>query len=78
MILRRSGVTEVNTLMFLMAPVTAVWGALMFGEHFGVQTAAGLVAGLAAVAVVRARPGAVASSAGRRDATLPSVSATRR
>ncbi|MFC8571213.1 DMT family transporter [Streptomyces sp. NPDC057245] len=80
LILRRSGVTEVNTLMFLMAPVTAVWGALMFGEHFGVQTAVGLVVGLAAVAVVRhrARPGVVASSAGRRDATVPSVSATRR
>src|ERR1041384_7850922 len=45
-------VTEVNTLMFLMAPVTAVWGALMFGEPFGVQTAVGLGAGLAAVVVV--------------------------
>ncbi|MFJ7074554.1 DMT family transporter [Streptomyces sp. NPDC098781] len=51
-ILRRSGVTAVNTLMFLMAPVTAVWGALMFGEPFGVQTALGLVVGLVAVAVV--------------------------
>ncbi|OSC68656.1 EamA family transporter [Streptomyces sp. 4F] len=53
LLLRRSGLTEVNTLMFLMAPVTAVWGALMFGEHFGVQTAIGLVVGLAAVVVVR-------------------------
>ncbi|MBZ6107249.1 DMT family transporter [Streptomyces olivaceus] len=86
LILRRSGVTEVNTLMFLMAPVTAVWGALMFGEHFGVQTAVGLVVGLAAVAVVRrgARSGVVASSGavappgGRRDAPVPSASATRR
>ncbi|MFE1802300.1 DMT family transporter [Streptomyces sp. NPDC059517] len=52
LILRRSGVTEVNTLMFLMAPVTAVWGALMFGEPFGAQTAAGLGLGLLAVAVV--------------------------
>ncbi|MFE5817178.1 DMT family transporter [Streptomyces sp. NPDC056479] len=51
-ILRRSGVTEVNTLMFLMAPVTAVWGALMFGEPFGVQTALGLFVGLVAVGVV--------------------------
>ncbi|GHJ36950.1 DMT family transporter [Streptomyces sp. TS71-3] len=51
-ILRRSGVTKVNTLMFLMAPVTAVWGALMFGEPFGVQTALGLGLGLAAVVVV--------------------------
>ncbi|MFE0808149.1 DMT family transporter [Streptomyces sp. NPDC058794] len=53
LILRRSGITEVNTLMFLMAPVTAVWGALMFGEHFGPQTAFGLAVGLAAVVVVR-------------------------
>ncbi|WP_344393980.1 DMT family transporter [Streptomyces vastus] len=52
LILRRSGVTQVNTLMFLMAPVTAVWGALMFGEPFGVPTAVGLALGLLAVAVV--------------------------
>ncbi|WP_327129393.1 DMT family transporter [Streptomyces sp. NBC_01727] len=52
LILRRSGVTKVNTLMFLMAPVTAVWGALMFGEPFGPQTALGLAIGLAAVVVV--------------------------
>lgn len=53
LILRRSGVTEVNALMFLMAPVTAVWGAVMFGEPFGVQTGLGLAVGLAAVAVVQ-------------------------
>ncbi|MFI5904342.1 DMT family transporter [Streptomyces cyaneofuscatus] len=53
LILRRSGVTAVNTLMFLMAPVTAVWGALMFGEPFGPRTALGLALGLAAVIVVR-------------------------
>ena len=53
LILRRSGVTAVNTLMFLMAPVTAVWGALMFGESFGPQTALGLALGLAAVVIVR-------------------------
>ncbi|MEU5318525.1 DMT family transporter [Streptomyces sp. NPDC021056] len=52
LILRRSGVTKVNTLMFLMAPVTAVWGALMFGETFGPQTALGLAVGLAAVVIV--------------------------
>lgn len=52
LILRRSGVTKVNTLMFLMAPVTAVWGALMFGEPFGVPTVVGLALGLLAVAVV--------------------------
>ncbi|MFD4028162.1 DMT family transporter [Streptomyces sp. NPDC058576] len=53
LILRRSGVTAVNTLMFLMAPVTAVWGALMFGEPFGLRTALGLALGLVAVVVVR-------------------------
>ncbi|MGW7663452.1 DMT family transporter [Streptomyces sp. NPDC054756] len=53
LILSRSGVTQVNTLMFLMAPVTAVWGALMFGEPFGAQTALGLAVALAAVLVVR-------------------------
>ncbi|MER6151851.1 DMT family transporter [Streptomyces hirsutus] len=52
LILRRSGITKVNTLMFLMAPVTAVWGALMFGEPFGPQTALGLAIGLAAVVIV--------------------------
>ncbi|WP_338703104.1 DMT family transporter [Streptomyces sp. Q6] len=52
-VLRRSGITQVNTLMFLMAPVTAVWGALMFGEPFGVRTVLGLALGLAAVVVVR-------------------------
>src|SRR5690606_24659785 len=61
LILRRSGVTEVNTLMFLMAPVTAAWGAVMFGEPFGVQTVLGLAVGLAAAVIVhrgdrRARP----------------------
>lgn len=52
LILKRSGVTKVNTLMFLMAPVTAVWGALAFGEPFGVQTALGLAVCLVAVVVV--------------------------
>ncbi|MEV7421534.1 MULTISPECIES: DMT family transporter [unclassified Streptomyces] len=52
-IMRRSGVTEVNTLMFLMAPVTSVWGATLFGEPFGVWTALGLAVGLTAVVVVR-------------------------
>src|SRR5919108_4278440 len=51
--LRRSGVTTVNALMFLMAPTTAVWGALMFGEPIGPGTVAGLLICLAAVVVVR-------------------------
>lgn len=53
LILRRSGVTKVNTLMFLMAPVTALWGAVMLGEPFSPQTAVGLGVGLAAVVVVQ-------------------------
>lgn len=53
LVLRRSGVVGVNTLMFLMAPVTTVWGALMYGEPFGLATVAGLGTGLAAVLVVR-------------------------
>ncbi|MBY8872315.1 DMT family transporter [Micromonospora sp. PLK6-60] len=52
LVLQRSGVTRVNTLMFLMAPVTAVWGAAMFDEPFTGQTAVGLAIALAAVAVV--------------------------
>ncbi|MFD9967455.1 DMT family transporter [Streptomyces sp. NPDC059011] len=59
LILRRSGVARVNALMFLMAPVTAVWGALLHGEPFGVRTGAGMAAALAAVAIVH-RAGAVA------------------
>ncbi|WGW12079.1 DMT family transporter [Saxibacter everestensis] len=51
-ILNRSGVTKVNTLMFLMAPVTTIWGALAFGEPLGVQTIAGLTLGLLAVIIV--------------------------
>jgi drug/metabolite transporter (DMT)-like permease len=51
-VLRRSGVTRVNTLMFLMAPVTAVWGAVMFDEPFTPQTALGLAVALSAVAAV--------------------------
>ncbi|MFE6354893.1 DMT family transporter [Streptomyces rochei] len=66
LLLRRSGLTEVNTLMFLMAPVTAVWGALMFGEHFGLQTAIGLAVGLAAVVVVRRGRNPVAPLAASR------------
>jgi drug/metabolite transporter (DMT)-like permease len=52
LLLRRVGVTRVNTLMFLMAPVTAVWGAVMFGESFTPRTGLGFAVGLLAVAVV--------------------------
>jgi drug/metabolite transporter (DMT)-like permease len=53
--LRRSGVTTVNALMFLIAPTTAVWGALMFGEPLGPGTVAGLLVALAAVVLVVGR-----------------------
>ncbi|MFJ7772543.1 DMT family transporter [Streptomyces sp. NPDC097107] len=76
LILRRSGITEVNTLMFLMAPVTAVWGALMFGEPFGVQTALGLAVGLAAVVVVR-RGGGEEGGGGSRTRVTRSTRSTR-
>ncbi|MFD7713727.1 DMT family transporter [Streptomyces sp. NPDC059786] len=79
LILQRSGVTKVNTLMFLMAPVTAVWGAVTFGEPFSVQTALGLGVALAAVVVVhrgdggRRRAGARSPAAGSRLRGAPSV-----
>jgi len=57
LVLRRSGVTRVNALMVLMAPVTAIWGTVLFGEPFGILTALGLLLGLGAVALVfRAQP----------------------
>ncbi|MGQ5653873.1 DMT family transporter [Streptomyces sp. NPDC001953] len=52
LILKRSGITKVNALMFLMAPVTVIWGVLMFGEPLSLQTVLGLAVALAAVAVV--------------------------
>ncbi len=63
-LVERIGVTAVNGLMFLIAPVTAVWGALMFGEPFTLATAAGLALALAAAATV-SRP------TGRRSRTAP-------
>ncbi|QYB05168.1 DMT family transporter [Rhodococcus sp. USK10] len=56
LVLRRSGITRVNALMFLMAPVTAIWGAVMFGEPFGGLTALGLLLGLGAVVLVFRAP----------------------
>ncbi|MGI5467085.1 DMT family transporter [Streptomyces sp. CA-132043] len=73
LVLRRRGVTAVNTLMFLMAPVTAVWGALMFGEPFSVRTAAGLALGLVAVAVVHRDSGRAGRGGGPRQDPPPTV-----
>ncbi|MFD1858399.1 DMT family transporter [Aeromicrobium camelliae] len=50
LLLRRTGVTTVNSLMFLVPPVTTVWGAAMFDEPLTALTAAGL--GLALVATL--------------------------
>jgi hypothetical protein len=38
--------------MFLIAPVTGVWGSLMFGEPLTVHTLTGLTLALVAAAVV--------------------------
>ena len=61
-LVERIGVTRVSSLLFLMAPVTSVWGALVFGEPLTPVTVGGLLlAFLAAVVVGRpsapARPG---------------------
>lgn len=63
LVLRRRGLTQVNTLMFLMAPVTAVWGTLMFDEPFGPRTLLGLALGLSAVVVVQRGARAAAQAA---------------
>jgi drug/metabolite transporter (DMT)-like permease len=54
----RIGVTPVNGLMFLIAPVTSVWGAAMFGEPLTVLTVVGLSLALvgAVAAGRRVRP----------------------
>jgi drug/metabolite transporter (DMT)-like permease len=57
LLLERAGVTRVNTLMFLVPPVTTVWGAVAFGEPFAPLTAAGLGIALAATWLVSRAPG---------------------
>jgi drug/metabolite transporter (DMT)-like permease len=52
LLVERIGVTSVNGLLFLIAPVTAVWGAAMFGEPLGVATVLGLALALSAAVVV--------------------------
>ncbi len=70
-LLANLGVTRVNSLMFLMAPTTAVWGALMFGESFTPVTAAGLAIGTAAVVVVNASAGRPERSRSRAPSPPP-------
>lgn len=45
-LVERIGVTPVNSLMFLIAPVTSVWGAVMFGEPLTALTVSGLALAL--------------------------------
>ena len=63
-LLRRLGITALNALLYLVAPATAVAGALLFGEPFTLATLAGLVLGGAAVALVIAPARGAASAAG--------------
>ena len=55
-LVERIGVTPVNGLMFLIAPVTSVWGALMFGEPLTVVTVTGLSLALVGAVAAGRRP----------------------
>ncbi|GAB3991164.1 DMT family transporter [Nocardioides marmoraquaticus] len=57
LLLERRGVTEVNTLLFLVPPTTVLWGALWFGEPVGPLTVLGLALALTAVLLGRPAPG---------------------
>lgn len=66
LLLERRGVTEVNTLLFLVPPTTVLWGAVWFGEPVGPLTVLGLALALGAVRLGRADDsGAVAGSVSR-------------
>lgn len=65
-LLSRIGVTAVNALLFLVAPVTAVAGAVLFGEQLGPITIVGFAlcaAGVAAVLWSEAARGGTTRSA---------------
>lgn len=55
-LLRHLGITDLNALLFLVAPATSVLGALIFGEPFTLATAAGLLLGAAAITLVLLPP----------------------
>jgi drug/metabolite transporter (DMT)-like permease len=61
LLVERLGVTAVNGLLFLIAPVTAVWGAAMFAEPLTAVTLAGLGMALAAALAVSRAPAAPAA-----------------
>jgi drug/metabolite transporter (DMT)-like permease len=52
LLMDRVGITTVNSLLFLVPPVTTTWGALMFGEPVTALTIAGLVLALVATWLV--------------------------
>lgn len=56
-LVERIGVTPASSLMFLIAPVTSLWGAAAFGEPFTPVTAVGLGLSLLAAGAVAVRPG---------------------
>ncbi|WP_337062015.1 DMT family transporter [Kineococcus sp. G2] len=56
LLLERVGVTTVNSLMFLVPPVTTAWGAALFGEPVTVLTVAGLTLALAATWLAAVHP----------------------
>ncbi len=55
LLVARLGMTAVNGLMFLIAPVTSVWGAVWFGEPFTLLTGAGLGLALIAAGIASGR-----------------------
>ena len=67
-LVERVGVVAVNSAMFLVAPVTSVWGAAMFGEPLTIVTVAGLALTLVAAWTASRRPV-------RREETAPSRAA---
>lgn len=63
LLLRRLGVTRVNSLMFLVPPVTTGWGVALYGEPFTPLTGAGLLLTLLATGLVGWRSRAAAEGA---------------
>lgn len=58
LLVERVGITGVNALLFLIAPVTSLWGAALFGEPLTAVTVAGLGMALLAAFVVGRWPAA--------------------
>jgi drug/metabolite transporter (DMT)-like permease len=67
-LLRRIGITALNALLFLVAPTTAVAGALLFAEPFTAATLAGLILGSTAIALVLSPERASTHSSGASSA----------